>query len=137
MNRIRLLATGAALMFALTAAARTIPNQDQQNQQSAQAGATAADQHLKMLTEKLDLTSDQQAKAIPMIQEMLDNRHKIMQDGSMSPQERHDQLKALHEKADKDLREMLTDDQKKKLDQLEQERHPESHGNPNGTGASN
>jgi len=36
------------------------------------------------------------------------------------------------EKADKRIREILNDDQKKKLDQLEQEPHPELHGNLNG-----
>ena len=130
MNRIRSLAVATILMFALTTVAQPTTNQDQQ---SPQAGAAAVDQHLKMLTEKLDLTNDQQAKAKPMIQEMLDTRQKIMQDESMSRQERHDQLKALHEKADKDLREMLNDDQKKKLDQLEQDSHAGMHGNPDGT----
>jgi len=39
---------------------------------------------------------------------------------------------ACHEKADKKIREILNDDQKKKLDQLEQEPHPELHGSLNG-----
>jgi Spy/CpxP family protein refolding chaperone len=124
MDRIRILTIGTVLMFALTTVAQqTTTSQDQQSQQGAQAGATAAEQHLKMLTEKLDLTSDQQAKAKPMIEQMLDTRQKILQDGSMSSEERSEQLRALHQKADKQLREILNDDQKKKLDQLEQERH--------------
>ena len=39
---------------------------------------------------------------------------------------------ASREKADKKIREILNDDQKKKLDQLEQEPHSELHGNLNG-----
>ena len=39
---------------------------------------------------------------------------------------------ACREKADKKIREILNDDQKKKLDQLEQQAHPELHGNLNG-----
>jgi hypothetical protein len=41
-------------------------------------------------------------------------------------------VRACREKADKKIREILNDDQKKKLDQLEQEPHPKLHGNLNG-----
>ena len=37
-------------------------------------------------------------------------------------------VRACREKADKKMREILDDDQKKKLDELEQETHPELHG---------
>jgi len=37
-------------------------------------------------------------------------------------------VRACREKADKKMREILNDNQKKKLDQLEQETHPELHG---------
>ena len=38
-------------------------------------------------------------------------------------------VRACREKADKKIREILNDDQKKKLDQLEQEPHSGLHGN--------
>jgi hypothetical protein len=51
----------------------------------------------------------------------------------MSREERLDHVGASREKADKKIREILNDDQKKKLDQLEYEPHPELHGNLNAT----
>ncbi len=50
----------------------------------------------------------------------------------MSREERLGHVRAWREKADKKIREILNDDQKKKLDQLEQEPHSELHGNLNG-----
>ena len=119
MNRFRIFAIAAMLIVAITA--------------SAQSGMPSVDQHLKVLTEKLDLTPDQQAKTKPIVQEMQDGVAKLNQDQSLSPEERHDQIKAQRMKADKQIREFLTDDQKKKLDQLEQHPHPELHATPNST----
>ena len=47
----------------------------------------------------------------------------------MSREERLGMVRACREKADKKIREILNDDQKKKLDQLEHEPHSELHGN--------
>ena len=51
----------------------------------------------------------------------------------MSRDERMDNVRASRYKADRQVRKILNDDQKKKLDQLEQEPHPELHGNVNGS----
>ena len=50
----------------------------------------------------------------------------------MSREERMGNVRASREKADKQVREILNDDQKKKLDQLEHDPHSELHGNQNG-----
>jgi hypothetical protein len=55
-----------------------------------------------------------------------------VQDESLSREERLGVVRACREKADKKVREILNDDQKKKLDQLEHDPHSELHGNPNG-----
>ncbi|QNI31314.1 hypothetical protein H7849_19810 [Alloacidobacterium dinghuense] len=131
-NRFRLLAIGTMLIVALTLPAQQTPaGSGSTDQHSAQSGMPSVEQHLKVLSEKLDLTDDQQSKVRPILQEMHDGMQNVMQDQSLSPEERHEKMKALHMKADKQAREILNDDQKKKLDQLEQEPHPELHGNPN------
>jgi Spy/CpxP family protein refolding chaperone len=130
MNRTRLLALAAMLMFALTTVAQQADTNSDAH--AAHDSAPNVEKHTKLLTEKLDLTSDQQTKIKPILQEMQDATQKSMQDESMSRDERMDNVKASRYKADKKIREMLTDDQKKKLDQLEQEPHPELHGNTNG-----
>jgi Spy/CpxP family protein refolding chaperone len=119
MNRIRLLATGIVLMFALTVAAQTAPSGAEQNQSSAPS-MSPVERHLKVLSEKLDLTSDQQDGVRPILQEMHDSMQKADQDASLSNDQRTDQVKTARMKADKRIREVLSDDQKKKLDQLEQ-----------------
>jgi Spy/CpxP family protein refolding chaperone len=126
MNRVRVLAIATLLALALPLAA-------QQASTSAEAqaagGMPTVEQHLKVLAEKLDLTGDQQDKAKPILQEMQDATQKYMQDESMSRDERRDYAKASRYKADRKLRQILTDEQKKKLDQIEEEWHSGSHGN--------
>ena len=136
MNHIRLLAIFTMMMLALTAVAqqaatqadRSAPDRSAKDEH-AQGGVPAVEGHLKILTEKLDLTSNQQDKAKPILQQMQDSTHKFLHDENMSPDERMDNVKACRYKADRELRKILNDDQRKKLDQLEQEQHSELHGN--------
>ena len=60
-------------------------------------------------------------------------QQKLVQDTSLSHEERLAKMRPQHYKADKQIREILSDDQKKKLDQLEHEPHSEMHGNLNRT----
>ena len=130
MNRIRLLALATILMLALTTVAQQATTSS--NGHGGSDSASAGEAHLKLLTEKLDLTSDQQAKAKPILQEMQGATQTFMQDESMSRDERLDNVRACRYKADRELRKMLSEEQKQKLDQLEQEMHPGLHGNTNG-----
>src|SRR6202041_271938 len=97
------------------------------------AAVAPVEQHLKMLSEKLGLTADQQDKARPILQEMHDGSQKLEDDQSLTPDQRHEGMVPVFMKADKALREFLTDDQKKKLDDLEAQMHGGQHDNPHGT----
>jgi hypothetical protein len=126
MNRFRLLAIGAMLLVALTASAQQTDNRtaaQQEHGQSAQSSAAEADQHMKMLSERLNLSTDQQAKIRPIVEHMLAERQKVMQETSLSNEAREQKEKALHEKASKQARKYLNDDQRKKLEELEQQPH--------------
>jgi len=127
MNHFRLLATGAMLMFALICPAQQTagvpPDPGKQHEQS------AADAHLRALSERLELSADQQVKIKPILEQMLAAREKIRQDDSLSSEARQEKEKSLHDKADKQVRKFLSEEQKRKLDQLEQEPHPAMHGN--------
>lgn len=129
MNRVRSLAIGAMLMFALTTVAQQATPAD-----SARHGVPAVEEHMRLLTTKLDLTADQQTHIKPMIQEMHDAAEKVVDDTSLSREERRARMKVIHSKADRDVRGVLNDDQKKKLDQMEQE-SPEMHRDLTGTTA--
>lgn len=119
MHRLRFLATSAVLACAVMAGAQS-PRPSN--------GAPGLEEHMTMLTEKLSLTSDQQAQLRPILGDMLAARERIFQDESMSPDERADIAKAEFYKADRKVRLTLTDDQKKKLDDFEQQMHHGTHG---------
>jgi chromosome segregation ATPase len=126
MNRLRYLAIGTIWMIALTAPAQ------QQGRRTAQSDVPTAEQQLKILTEKLDLTGDQQARIKPILQQLHDATEKLQQNKSLSHEERLAKVRPQRYKADKQIREILSDDQKKKLDRFEQEPHPEMHDNLSG-----
>ena len=132
MNRIRLLAVGTVIVFALTGIAQQTTTgpagAEKQNQSSAQSGTEAVEHHLKVLSEKLNLTPDQEDRVRPILYEMHDAMGKAEQNQSLSDEQRKEQEKAAFIKADTQMRKVLNDDQKKTLDQLEQEMHPGAHG---------
>jgi Spy/CpxP family protein refolding chaperone len=134
----RLLAIGTMLIVALTAPAQqtaTRPggtDKEEHGQRGAQDGVPTVESQLKVLTEKLDLTGDQQDKVKAILQELHDATLKFVQDKSLSHEERLAKVRPQRYKADKQIREFLTDDQKKKLDQYLQAPHSEMHGNLSG-----
>lgn len=139
MNRIRLVTIGTTLMLALTTVAQqttTRPggtDKDEHGQRAAQADVPTVETQLKVLTEKLDLTGDQQARITPILQELHDATQKLVQDKSLSRDERLAKVRPQRYKANEQIREILSDDQKKKLDQYLQGPHSEMHGNLSGT----
>ena len=131
MNRIRLLAIGTVVMFALIAGAQqnsTASGSAEKQTPATQSSMPPVERHLKVLSEKLNLTPDQEDRVRPILQEMHDAMGKAEQDQSLSDEERKRQTHAAFMKADGEIRPILTDDQKKTLDQMEQEMHPGATG---------
>ena len=131
MNRIRLLAIGTVVMFALIAGAQqnsTASGSAEKQTPATQSSMPPVERHLKVLSEKLNLTPDQEDRVRPILQEMHDAMGKAEQDQSLSDDERNAQKHAAFMKADGEIRPILTDDQKKTLDQMEQEMHPGEQG---------
>ena len=127
MNRIRLFAIGTLMMFALTAVAQqtaTAPaGTEKDNHGNAQNSTDPVENHLKKLSQDLSLTPDQVDQVRPILREMHDSMGKIEQDQSLTDDERKAQKHAAFMKADSQIRPILNDDQKKTLDQLEQQMH--------------
>jgi hypothetical protein len=140
MNRFRSMLFAGAIFLALSTSAYATmiaqqatgsasdAVQDKQTQGDAHSGMPSVEEHLKFLSQALALTSEQQDKARPILKEMQDGMLKLRQDESLTDEQRRDQMKAVHEHADKSFRPLLSDEQKKKLDQLEQQSHPEPGG---------
>jgi Spy/CpxP family protein refolding chaperone len=134
MNRFRLAVVGAMLMLATAVVAQEAPqNNSSADQSPAQGsmnnGVPSVEHHLNFLSEKLSLSADQQTKAKPILQEMHDASARIAQSTKLSDEERTSKLRACHLRADTKLRKILNDDQKQKLDQLEQDAHMDLHAN--------
>ena len=91
-------------------------------------GLPPAKEQLKVLTDKLGLTADQQSKAAPIIKDLHDATLKLMEDKSLSQEERLNRVRPLRLDTDKKLREILNEEQKKKLDAYEHGPHDEMHG---------
>lgn len=120
------------LLAAITAFPRQSANAgaDQEHTQAgAQNSVPSVEQHLKVLSEKLDLSTEQEDKIKPALQQLHETATTLMQDKSLSREERFQQLHAAREKADANIRQFLNDEQKSKLTALEHEPHSGLHGN--------
>ena len=120
MNRLRLIVIATVVVFAFRAIA-------QESSAAQPHHLPTVDAHLKALSEKLNLTADQQEKARPILKEMQEAMQRVMNDTTLTPEQMHEQMRPMHEKADRKLREFLTDEQKKTLDELESHSHPDLH----------
>jgi hypothetical protein len=137
----RLIAFGTMLIVALAipmqqiAAAPAGTERDEQGQRGTQDDVPIVGQMLNALTEKLDLTAEQQARVTPILQKLHDIQQTIVRDTSLSREERLAKVRPYRHKADEEIREILTDNQKGKLDRYLQGPHSEMHGNLSGATA--
>jgi Spy/CpxP family protein refolding chaperone len=134
MNRIRLLAIGSMLTITPAVLAQQTTQPGKPAKSVAQGfDIPKVEDQLKVLTQKVDLTVDQQPKVKAILQKLRDATQKLVQDETMSDEQLLEKVRPLRMKANEQLREILSDDQKKKLDQYLQGPHPEMHGNLHGT----
>ena len=103
MNRIRLLAIGSMLLFAPAMLAQQTATEPGEPAKGAAQGVGLPDvgNQLKVLTQKLDLSVDQQPKVKTILQELHDATQKLMQDESMSHEELLGKVRPLRMSADK------------------------------------
>jgi len=133
MNRIRLLAIGSMLLIAPAMLAQLTAQTGGPAKGTTQGvGLPDVGDQLKVLTQKLDLSVDQQPKVKTILQELHDASLRLMQDENISQDELLSKVRPLRMNADKKIREILTNDQKKKLDLYLQGPHSEMHGNLHG-----
>jgi len=121
MNRFHSLAFGTILIFALNVHAQqatTAPGhaaRGEQVQPSMQDDVPSANEHLTVLTIKLDLTDEQQTKIRPILEGVHDATVKISQDQSLSREERLAKVRPIRYKAHDQIRDILNDEQKNSL----------------------
>jgi Spy/CpxP family protein refolding chaperone len=84
-------------------------------------GPMTPENRLKMLTEKLNLTEDQQAKLKPILEDQSKQMKAIHDDRSLAPADRQAKMKELHESSVEKMNAILTPDQQAKWKQMRQE----------------
>src|SRR5438034_7794386 len=114
MKSIRTMLLLSVCTFALGAfAQQNPPAQGGGDQHMRKSGMPSVEDQIKNLTEKLSLTDDQQAKIKPILEDSRAQMQKVMQDDSMSREDKMAKGRTLREASNSKIREVLNDDQKK------------------------
>ena len=79
------------------------------------------DQHLQMLSEKLNLTDDQKAKLKPILQDQMQQMKAVHEDSSLSPEQKRSKAKSIHESFHDQINAVLTPEQQTKFKEMQQE----------------
>jgi Spy/CpxP family protein refolding chaperone len=79
------------------------------------------DQHLQMLSEKLDLTEDQKTKIRPILQDQMQQMKAVRADGSLSEEQKRAKIKSIHDSSHDRINAVLTPEQQAKLKQMRQD----------------
>ena len=128
-----LLAFAAALMvFGQTSHAQTAPAaQEHGAMGGSPMAAMTPESRLKMLTEKLNLTEDQQAKLKPILEDESKQMKALHDDTSLAQADKRAKMKELHDSSIEKMNAILTPDQQAKWKQMRQEmmqKHSEMKG---------
>lgn len=126
MKTLKTIILSSALLFALGAVAWQSPSgqENSGNQNSGNPGRMGrenVDDHVKMLTEKLNLSDDQQAKVKSILTDSHQQMQAIRGDSSLSQDDRRSKMRSLREATNSKVRDVLNDDQKKQFDEMQQQ----------------
>ncbi|HVG90422.1 MAG TPA: hypothetical protein VNB54_02930 [Alphaproteobacteria bacterium] len=122
MKAIRLFTLLAACLFAMAALAQqnppAQPSGDQKQGGHGHMGMGNVDDHVKELTTRLNLTTDQQTKVKAILEENHQQMQAVMNDKSLSMDDKHAKMKSMHDSVHSKVRDILTDEQKPKFDAM-------------------
>src|SRR5438270_5841538 len=140
MKAIRLFTLLAACLFAMAALAQQNPpapesgddhhggRMDMSHDMGMGRDMGSVDDHLKKLTEKLNLTADQQTKVKAILEGQHQEMQTVMKDKSLSMDDKHAKMKTMHDSSHAKVRELLTDEQKTKFDAWVKDMDGRMHG---------
>ena len=81
----------------------------------------SAEQHLKMLSEKLNLTDDQKTKIKPIMENKLQKMKTFREDSSLSEDQKHAKMKSIHQALHEQINAVLTPEQQTKFKEMQHE----------------
>ena len=116
LTTLLVLTTGLLLSGQTSQAPQTAPTH------SAMGGSAAGPEaHLQMLSEKLNLTDDQETKLGPVLQEREQQLKAMHDDSPLSQEENSAKLKAIHESLYEQINAVLTPEQQAKFKEMKHE----------------
>jgi len=83
-------------------------------------------QQLRRLAKKLNLTSEQQDQVLPILTDRQQQMTALLNDGSLSAQDRHAKARTLRDDSDSKIKAVLNDQQKQEYQQMRE--HRRKHG---------
>jgi Spy/CpxP family protein refolding chaperone len=89
--------------------------------QGQRRGMPSVDDQVKMLSDRLNLTADQQTKIKPILEDQRTQAQALRKDDSLSDDDRRTKMRTLRESTNSKIRDVLTDDQKKQFDEMQQQ----------------
>ena len=129
----------AGLTYAVTPSAIAQDNgaNDQQPAQNAAPmehgrGHWDPQQRTDMLTKRLNLTSDQQAKVLDILKTEQSQAQSLHSDTSLSQEDRHSKMMELHKTSNEQIRALLDPTQQKKWDAIQSRREHRMQEHQNG-----
>lgn len=128
-----------ALPLTLAAQTETPPAQPQGqmggHQHMGRMGAPPSpEQQLEHLSTTLNLTDEQKTKIKPVLEQQSTDMQNLQKDTSLSPQDRHTKMRAIHDNTNSQIRAVLTPEQQSKLDSMKQHRQEMGHDKGMGQG---
>ena len=110
---------------------QSAPNAQQQQWHGHGHGEMDPAKHAEMLAKKLNLTADQQAKVQEIFKSEQSQMESLHSDSSMSRDDRHAKMMAIHQASGDQVRALLDPTQQKKWDEMQsrrEERQEHHHG---------
>jgi Spy/CpxP family protein refolding chaperone len=130
MKKLPLVFTAMVLSLSLAAFGQSSP--DTQSGQGEHHGrgqgrqGMNADAQLEHMSRALNLTDDQKAKIKPILEDQSNKMHQLMQDTSVSQQDKRSKFQQIHQDTMSQIKPILTSDQQQKLESMH-ERGGEGH----------
>ena len=81
----------------------------------------SVDEQVKRLADRLNLTSDQQSKIKPILEDQRQQMASLREDSSMSREDRMSKMRSIRESTNSKISEILNDDQKKQYEAMQHE----------------
>lgn len=114
-----ILGTGLALAAPQTQDQPAAPETNQANHGHRQMDPQ---RQVKMLTKRLNLTTDQQNQILPILTDQQQQMKSIFSDSSLSREDRRAKMQSVRQDSDAKIKAVLTDSQKQTWDQMQQQR---------------